>query len=74
MTGEGFPSLLHLTLDQAVDGLRSGSITSVDLVNAYLARIAEVNGDLKAVLQINSDALAIARELDEERLESGARR
>jgi amidase len=74
MTANGFPSLLHLTLEQAVEGLQSGSLTSVDLVQAYLARIAEVNQDLKGILQINSDALTIARELDEERLQSGARR
>ncbi|KAB5551134.1 amidase [Coniochaeta sp. 2T2.1] len=47
----GLPSLRHLTLDQAAAGLQSGSFTSVDLVKAYLARIDEVNQDLKAVLQ-----------------------
>jgi amidase len=34
---------------------------------AYIARIEEVNGSLKAVLQINPDARSIALQLDDER-------
>lgn len=41
--------------------------TSVDLVKAYLARIAEVNPILHAVNEVNPDALAIAADLDAQR-------
>jgi amidase len=36
-------------------------------MQAYLARIAEVNGTLHAVTEINPDALSIAAKLDLER-------
>lgn len=40
------------------------SIQSVDLVNAYLGRIGEMNGTLHMVTEVNPDALAIAADLD----------
>jgi amidase len=67
INGEPFPSLLDVTLEQVVVGLESGLFTSVDLVNAYVARIGEVNGTVHAVTQLNPDALAIAQQLDDER-------
>lgn len=39
----------------------------MDLVNAYIARILEVNSTLHVVTEINPDALAIAEQLDNER-------
>ncbi|KAK1834017.1 amidase signature domain-containing protein [Podospora conica] len=69
---EGLPPLLHLTIEEAVKGLQSGRFTTLDLTKAFLARIDEAS-DFKAVLQVNPDALTIAQELDQERLESGAR-
>src|ERR1700744_6206353 len=50
--------------------LKSGQVTSVQLVRAYLARIAALNKagpGLNAVTQINPDALADAAESDWER-------
>lgn len=44
--------------------MAKGLFTSVDLVNAYLARISQVNPILHAVNEVNPDALAIAAELD----------
>ncbi|KAI9042780.1 putative amidase [Aspergillus affinis] len=41
--------------------------TSVDLVNAYFRRINDVNSTLHAVLEVNPDALDIAKQLDQER-------
>lgn len=38
--------------------------TSVDLVKVYTDRIAEVQGNLSIVTEINPDALAIAAQLD----------
>ncbi len=62
--GQPFPSLINATLDDLSGGLAAGLFTSEDLVRAYLARITEVNGVLRAVVEVNPDALAIAAELD----------
>ncbi|KAI1816351.1 amidase signature enzyme [Poronia punctata] len=62
--GQAFPSLINATLDDLSSGLADGLFTSVDLVEAYLARIHEVNDTLRAVTELNPDALAIAAELD----------
>jgi len=62
--GQPFPSLINVTIDDLQRGLDRGLFTSVDLVNAYLARIAEVNPRLNAVTEINPDALTIAADLD----------
>ncbi|KAL8968447.1 MAG: hypothetical protein Q9197_004878 [Variospora fuerteventurae] len=45
----------------------NGSLTSVNLVRAYMERIEEVNPTLRAVGELNPDALHIARALDVER-------
>src|SRR3954447_4099671 len=47
--------------------LADGRITSVDLVNAYLVRIAAYDGKLNAIRTTAPNALAEARELDAER-------
>lgn len=62
-----FPSLLDATTEDVIVGFESGLFTSVDLVNAYIARIQEVNGTLHAITQLNPDALSIAQALDDER-------
>ncbi|SPO01773.1 related to amidase [Cephalotrichum gorgonifer] len=64
---ERFPPLLDATLEDLASGLESGLFTSVDLVNAYIARILEVNDTLKAVTELNPDALSIAAEADDSR-------
>ncbi|KAK7698314.1 hypothetical protein SLS64_012679 [Diaporthe eres] len=61
------PSLIDATIDELAEGLDSGAFTSVDLVNAYIARILEVNSTLHMVTEINPDAVAIAEQLDNER-------
>lgn len=61
------PSLTNATVDELAEGLAKGAFTSVDLVNAYIARILEVNSTLHAVTEINPDAVAIARKLDYQR-------
>lgn len=63
----GFPALIEVTLEELETGLEAGEFTSVDLVNAYIARINEVNGTLHCVTEINPDAISIAAELDAER-------
>ncbi|KAI9815941.1 MAG: hypothetical protein M1827_001933 [Pycnora praestabilis] len=64
VNGKPFPSLIDVTLEDLATGLESGQFTSVNLVQAYLARINEVNPMLNAVTEINPDALTIAAQLD----------
>lgn len=71
VNGVHFPSLLDADLEDLAAGLEKGLFTSVDLVTTYTRRILEVNSTLKAVTQLNPDALAIAAELDAAR-SSGA--
>lgn len=65
--GSTFPLLIDVTTEELETGLEQGFFTSVDLVNAYIARINEVNSTLNVVTELNPDALAIAAELDAER-------
>ncbi|KAH8585361.1 amidase [Bisporella sp. PMI_857] len=62
-----YPSLLEATIETLIDGLARKRFTSVDLVKAYLARIAEVQDNFHAVTEVNPDALHIAAKLDVER-------
>ncbi|KZL64820.1 amidase [Colletotrichum tofieldiae] len=65
--GVPFPSLIDVTIDELAEGLENGLFTSVDLVNAYLGRISQVNNTLSAVAEVNPDALSIAADLDASR-------
>ncbi|KAL4894733.1 amidase [Aspergillus ambiguus] len=73
--GQGFIStspckyrpLISATADELQQGLTEGCFTSVDLVKTYVARINEVNTTLRMVLEINPDAVEIAKQLDAER-------
>ena len=61
------------TLQRAMD---EGELTAVALVEYYLKRIAAIDRagpELRSILELNPDALAIAEELDSERAEKGAR-
>jgi amidase len=62
--GQSFPPLIDATLADLSNGLESGAFTSVDLVEAYIARTKETNDALHAVTEINPDALDIAAFLD----------
>ncbi len=64
------------TIASLQEAMASGKVTSRRLVEAYLARIAAVDDrgpTLNAVVEVNSDALAIADALDRERREKGPR-
>lgn len=68
--------LEDLTIAELQRGMASGRYTSRSLCEAYLKRIDEINEKgptLRAVLQRNPDALAIADALDAERKKKGAR-
>ena len=68
--------LLEATLPQIEGALASGTITSQDLVEMYLARIAaydQQGPSLNAIITVNPNALAEAKELDAERAANGPR-
>jgi aspartyl-tRNA(Asn)/glutamyl-tRNA(Gln) amidotransferase subunit A len=58
-------SVVKLTALEQLNMLRTGAITSVELTQAHLDRIAEVDGVVHAFLHVNaSGALATAAEVD----------
>lgn len=62
--------LEEATITQLQNRMRSGELTSRSLVEKYMSRIAPLDQrgpTLRAVLEINPDALAIAQALDQER-------
>ncbi|KAF7365550.1 Amidase domain-containing protein [Mycena venus] len=62
-----FPDLYEATITELQAGLDAGDFTSVDLVNAYFARINEVNAELHAVIEVSPTALQQAADLDAQR-------
>ncbi len=58
---------LEATIPKLEHLMASGRLTAVELVEGYLARIAELNPLLHAVIEVNCDALQIARQRDKER-------
>jgi len=65
--GMPLPDLFYATIDDLQWGMGNGTFTAVDLVNAYLGRIAETNPFLHAIIETNPDAVSIAAGLDAER-------
>src|SRR5881396_2215199 len=59
--------LEEATVAQLQDAMHTGARTSRSICTAYLARIAQLDPQLHAVLETNPDALAIADQLDAER-------
>lgn len=62
------PDLLNITVDDIITGFAGQQFTAVDLINAYIARISEVQEQLRPVIEINPEAIEIAQALDDERL------
>ncbi|KAI0265284.1 amidase signature enzyme [Gloeopeniophorella convolvens] len=70
------PDLYEASISELQCGLNNGLFSSVDLVNAYIARIDEVNTrgpKLRAVIEVNLHAVSQARLLDIERRTKGPR-
>ena len=68
--------LEELTIAQLQEGMVSGRFTAGALVAAYLARIDALNTQgpqLRAVIEVDPDAPAVAAALDRERREKGPR-
>jgi amidase len=66
--------LINATIEAIAEGLDKAAFTSAQLVQAYQARIQEVNEHLHAIIQLNPKAGAAAQTLDWERKEKGRRR
>ena len=73
--GGGERSLAYATITELQDRMRSGRLTARRLVETYLRRIRRIDRrlGLNSVIAVNPDAVRIARELDRERREKGAR-
>ncbi len=70
------PDFNEATIAGLQDKMHRGEVSSEELVSWYLERIESIdrNGpQLNAIIEINPDALQIARALDEERRQSGPR-
>ncbi len=63
----------ELSIKQLRDHLNNASFTSKELTHCYLKRIEMVNPLIKAVIETNPDALAIADKLDDERKSGNVR-
>ncbi len=59
--------LNEITVDELQQKMQTGELTSEIICQKYLARIKQVDPLLKSVIELNPDALEIARNLDEER-------
>jgi amidase len=53
--------------------MEAGWLSSEELVKLYLARIERYDGELRSILEVNPDAIEIAKALDKERSEQGSR-
>ena len=76
MDAVGHTDLPELTIAELQARLASGRLSSRELAEAYLARIQSIDRDgpgLRSVLEVNPDALDLARDLDEERRRTGPR-
>ncbi len=66
--------LIRRTAAELAEALAAGETTSVEVTQAHLERIAQVDGPVHAFLQVDADgALAAAREADVRRAEGNAR-
>jgi amidase len=66
----------ELTIADLQEGMKAGKFTARSLAEKYLARIAAVDRQgptLRAVIETNPDALALADALDKERKDKGPR-
>ena len=68
----------EITISGLQDGMKSGKFTARSLVEKYSTRIEEIDKDkhgpaINSIIELNPDALSIARSLDEERKAKGPR-
>lgn len=63
--------LTTLTIKQAHEGLRKGEFTSVDLTNAYLAKIKSENKEINAYLTVTEKLALEMAEMADEKIKTG---
>ena len=66
----------EITIGELQEGMESGKYSAHSIVEDYLQRIENIDHQgpaLKSVIEVNPDALSIARELDKERNDNKAR-
>lgn len=56
-----------MTISQFQEHFRSGKLTSAQLTHCYLKRIEKIDVHLKSVIEINPEAISLARKADRER-------
>ncbi|HYB94954.1 MAG TPA: amidase family protein [Vicinamibacterales bacterium] len=66
-------NVVEATIPQMQAALASGRVTSRDLVAAYMSRIAQYEGTLNAVINVNLNAYNEADDLDRERAQGRVR-
>jgi amidase len=71
--GEGGFSVVEATIPDMQRAMEEGRITSRQLVEQYLQRIALYEDKINAVITVNPNALAVADSLDRERAEGRVR-
>ncbi|KAH9313682.1 hypothetical protein KI387_022309, partial [Taxus chinensis] len=59
------------TIPQIQSAFKAGRLNSTGLVQFYLRHIQELNPQLSAVIEVNPDALLLAKKADAERLKAG---
>jgi amidase len=68
-TKAGGFNLEEKTIAELQDAMSKGRITSEGLVSAYIARIRTLDKSLNSVIELNPDAITIARQRDRERMQ-----
>ncbi len=65
--------LEEVTVSGLQEAMKAGKETAASLAEKYLKRIAELDKAVNSVIELNPDAVAIARSMDEERKAKGPR-
>ena len=63
--------IIEADLTSMQAAMEAGTITSEELVQVYLERIHRYDSRINSILEINPDAIQIARALDKERKRQG---
>src|SRR5919204_6845721 len=71
--GGALSGIEEMTIAAMQAAMEAGSLTARGLLDAYLARIATINPQVNAIIELNPDARQIADTLDHERAAQGAR-
>ncbi|NQX62495.1 amidase family protein [Paenibacillus qinlingensis] len=65
--------MIEADIESMQVAMETGAVTSEELVRVYLERIDMYDSTINSILEINPDAIHIAKDLDKERKESGSR-